>query len=112
MLLSLRRACPSLAALLLIAGGAAACQSNADKIAAFCTDFRAAVEQNKAACDQMGAALGEVFRKHEGVNTHGAADDEASKKALEDCSEAGRIIATQCAGNASVNQALQSLEDR
>lgn len=108
------RSLPPIAALLLfaLATFAAGCQSNAEKIADFCTDFRAAAEQHENSCDQMGAALDEVFRKHEGMTTFGSVDDEASRQALDDCRAGARVIATRCADNAAVGEALQTLEAR
>lgn len=88
------------------------CTSNAEKLAAFCTDFHAAAEENQNDCDAMGESLSEVMSTHKGVKTFGDPDDEASRDAMKACEEGGRIIATHCAGNASVAKALESLESQ
>lgn len=88
-----------------------ACQSNAEKIEAFCTDMKSAVEENQKDCDAMATALDEVLDKHEGVKTFGTAEGEEVQAAVAGCEEGARIIAAKCANHAAVTEVLQRLEN-
>jgi len=105
-----RRLAP-LACAFALATCASACQSNADKIEAFCTDMQTAVEENQQDCDELAGALDEVLRKHEGVKTFGTADGEEVQVAMEGCEQGARIIAAKCANHEGVTKVLQRLED-
>ncbi len=95
--------------LLALALSPLACKSNADKVDAFCKEWKSVVDANAKDCDQMGTALQETFARYEGVKLYGATDDEATKKAVEPCQQAVALMLGQCSENPKVQAAMDML---
>ncbi len=86
-----------------------ACGNNAEKIAAFCSDWQTAVEDNKNDCKKMGEDLKTVVLKHEDIKLYGRVDDEASKEAAMSCQKAVDTL-LKCVDDPTVKEAMDMLE--
>ena len=86
-----------------------ACGNNAEKIAAFCSDWKTAIEDNKNDCEKMGEDLKTVVLKHEDIKLYGRVDDDASKDAAASCQEAVDTL-LKCIDDPAVKEAMDLLE--
>ena len=95
--------------LVLFAPVLTACGNNAEKIAAFCSDWKTAVEDNQNDCAKMGDDLKTVVLKHEDIKLYGRVDDDASKDAAASCQEAVDTL-LKCIDDPNVKEAMDMLE--
>ena len=86
------------------------CDSNAEKIAAFCSDWQQVVESNKGDCDAMGIALQDLVKSYDGTKLYGTADDPESQEAVATCREAATTMLIECPNNAEVEEAIELFE--